>query len=232
MPEHLTPSEIQTRMRELLGRATLLRARGQRQEALELAQQAVSIDDASWEAHELIGDLLVELGRGELALESYRKARELNASRRALEDKLARAALARAAREQAATMSEALLSGKGRTTVLVRKPGYAALASVIAPGLGQVYNGEVVKGFVLLTLFMICFFLTGASLRAQMSFSPLSAQGSLYGPRVNVGSLLAGLFSGVSAVWVILLLAVWVYAIADAAIRASRTGTSDDTGLV
>jgi tetratricopeptide (TPR) repeat protein len=219
-------------MRELLGRATLLRARGQRQEALELAQQAVSIDDASWEAHELIGDLLVELGREELALESYRRARALNASRRALEDKLARAALARAARQRAASMSEALLSGKGRPSSLVRKPGYAALASAIAPGLGQVYNGEVAKGFVLLVLFLISFFLTGASLRAQTALGPLSPQGSLYGPRVDLGSLLAGLFSGVSALWVILLLVVWVYAIADAAIRASRTGTSDDTGLV
>jgi tetratricopeptide (TPR) repeat protein len=219
-------------MRELLGRATLLRARGQRQDALEVAQQATSVDDASWEAHELVGDLLVELGRQELAMESYRRARELNASRAALEDKLARAALARAAREQAASMSQALLSGKGPAASAVRKPGYAALASVIAPGLGQVYNGDLVKGFVLLILFMICFFLTAVSLRAQTSLSPLSPQGSLYGPRIDVGSLLAGLFSGVSALWVILLLAVWVYAIADAAIRASRTGTSDDTGLV
>jgi len=220
------------RVRELLGRATLLRARGQRQEALELGQQAVAIDETSWEGHELIGDLLVELGRGELALDSYRRARELNTSRRALEDKLARAALARAARDQVAIMSEVLLSGKGPSAGLVRKPGYAALASVIAPGLGQVYNGEVLKGFALLIVFMTCFFLSAVSLRSQMALGPLSPEGSLYGPRVDLGSVLAGLFSGVSALWVVLLLVVWVYAIADAAIRASRTATSDDTGLV
>jgi tetratricopeptide (TPR) repeat protein len=105
---------MQLRMRELLGRATLLRARGQRQEALELAQQAVSLEEGSWEAHELVGDLLVELGRGELALDSYRRARELNSSRTALEDKLARAALARAARLERASRSDALLTGRDR----------------------------------------------------------------------------------------------------------------------
>ena len=66
MSEEPTQSEIQLRIRELLGRATLLRAKGQRQEALEFTQQAIGLDETSWESHELAGDLLVELGRAEL----------------------------------------------------------------------------------------------------------------------------------------------------------------------
>ena len=232
MSDEPTHSEIQLRIRELLGRATLLRAKGQRQEALQLAQQALSLDEGSAEAHELAGDLLLELGRGELALESYRRARELNTSRTALEDKVARAALARAARLRAATRSEELLSGRARPGVQVRKPGYAAAMSAVVPGLGQLYNGEAGKGFLLLALFMAFFWLTGMSLRAQLALGPISAQGSLYGPRLDLGSMLSALFSGVTAIWMVLLLAVYIYAIADAGIRASRSATSDDSGLV
>jgi TM2 domain-containing membrane protein YozV len=233
MSEEPTPtaSEIQLKIRELLGRATLLRTKGQRQQALQLAQQAVGMDDESWEAHELAGDLLLELGRGDYALDSYRRARELNPSRTSLEDKIARAALARAARLQTTTMSEALLSGRIRPAP-ARKPGFAALMSMIAPGLGQLYNGEVIKGFVLLALSIVCFGLTGTSLRGQIVVGPASPQGSLYGSRIDLGAIGSALFSGITALWVILLFIVWVYSIADAAIVASRMNTSDGSGLV
>ncbi|MFB3883358.1 MAG: hypothetical protein ACE149_18990 [Armatimonadota bacterium] len=227
-----THSETQLRIRELLGRATLLRAKGQRQEALQLAQQAVSLDERSSESHELVGDLLLDLGRGEMALDSYRRARELNPSRTALEDKLARAALARAARLTAASRSQELLSGRGRAAGPPRKPGYAAAMSAIAPGLGQLYNGEAAKGFLLLALFIAFFWLTGMALKAQLAAGPISAQGSLYGPRLDLGAILSALFSGVTAIWMVLLLVTYIYAIADAAIRASRSATSDDSGLV
>jgi hypothetical protein len=36
----------------------------------------------------------------------------------------------------------------------------------------------------------------------------------------------------VTAIWMVFLLAVYIYAIADAGIRASRSATSDDSGLV
>ncbi len=232
MLEEPTQSEIQLRIRELLGRATLLRARGQRQEALELSQQAISLDDGGWEAHELAGDLLVELGRAELALEEYRRARQLNASRAALEDKLARAALAKATRDQVATISEELLSGRAAASFPPRKPAFAALMSLIVPGLGQLYNGEVIKGFVLLALFMMSFALVGMSLKGQIPVTIFSPQGSLYGPQIDFGAIVSALFSGVTAVWVILLLLVWIYSIADAAIRASRSARSDHTGIV
>jgi tetratricopeptide (TPR) repeat protein len=232
MSEEPTAAEIQLRLRELLGRATLMRARGERQQALQLAQEALVLDQRSWEAHELMGDILLDLGRGQPALESYRQARELNRSRAVLEEKIGRAALARAARLQAANLSEALLEGRAREAGPPRKPGFAALLSLIVPGLGQLYNGEVAKGFIMLAAFMLLFAVTGVSLRGQMAVTPISPQGALYGRQIDATSVLSGLFSGVSAIWVVLLLAVWIYSIADAGIKASRSMTSDHTGLV
>ncbi len=225
-----TQSEIQLKIRELLGRATLLRTKGQRAEALQLTQQAIALDEKGWEAHELAGDLQLEAGRGDFALDSYRKAHELNPSRTALEDKIARAALARAARLQTVEMSQALLSGRIKPST-PRKSGFAALMSMIVPGLGQLYNGEAIKGFVLVALWVACFALMGMSLKSQIVVGPASSQGSLYGPSVDLGSIASAMFSGLTAIWSILTLVIWIYAIADAAIVANRANSSDTTGL-
>ncbi len=232
MTDEPTAAEIQLKLRELLGRATLMRARGERQQALQLAQEALVLDQDSWEAHELMGDILLDLGRGEAALGSYRKAKELNSSRGVLEEKIGRAALARAARLQTANLSEALLEGRALGGGTPRKPGFAALLSLFVPGLGQLYNGEVVKGFVMLIVFMLLFGVMGVSVRAQMATSPISPQGALYGRQIDITAILSNLFSGVNAIWVVLLLGVWIYAIADAGIKAGRSATSDHTGLV
>ena len=232
MSDEPTLSEIQNRIRELLGRATLLRARGERQQAFQLAQQALDLDEGSWEAHELVGDLQLDMGRGEQALQSYRRARQLNESRGILEEKIGRAALARAARLRTANLSEALLDGMARPSGPKRKPGLAALLSLIIPGLGQLYNGEAVKGFIMAALFILLFGLNAVGIRGHLTASLFPSQGILYGPRVDTTRLLSEVFSGINAVWVLLLIGVWIYSIADAGIRASRTLTSDDSGLV
>ena len=232
MSDQPTPSEIQLKIRELLGRATLLRARGDRQQALLLLQQAIDLDDESWEAHELLGDLLLDLNRADQALQTYRRARELNKQRAVLEEKIGRAAIARAARLRSTELSQALLQGRPPSKPLPRKPGYAALFSLVVPGLGQVYNGQVLKGFLMMMAYLVLFALAAMAVRGEMAIRPAPSMGTLYGPQIDAGALLSSLFSGVSGLWIGLLLALWIYSIADAAIRAGRTMTSDDTGLV
>ena len=231
MPPEPISAEIQIRIRELLGRATLLRSRGERAEALKLAQEALTLNEASWEAHELVGDLLMEMKRGEQALESYRRARDLNRSRPVLEEKIGRAALARASRLQAARMSEALLDGTVGAPAPPRKPAIAALFSLVIPGLGQLYNGQPVKAILFAAVFLVAFGFTTMAVLSQVT-SPISSQGMLYAPSLDLSAMLSGAFSGVNAVWTLLLLATYIYAVADAGLTASRTMTSDDTGLV
>jgi len=232
MSDGPTRSEIRLKVRELLGQATLLRARRELERAVERARQAIALDEGDWEPHELLGDLLLDLNRASSALESYRRAQELNPRRVVLEDKIARAALAQAAALRTAERSQALLSGTAKTDSVKRSPAYAALFSLIVPGLGQLYNGQVVKALVVLAAFVFTFALATLSVLRQLALQPMSSMGRLYGPRIDVGALLSSLFGGVSALWVVVLALIWIYAVADAAIRASRTMTSDDTGLV
>lgn len=232
MSEEPTQAEIQNKVRELLGRATLLRARGDRTQAVELVRQALALDDANWESHELMGDLLLETDHVEDAMQSYRRARDLNQSRGVLEEKIGRAALARAAKERSAELSRALLEGKPLPSGPRRNPAYAALFSFVVPGLGQVYNGDVLKGLVIVVAYLILFALAGVTIRAEIAARPISSMGSLYGPQTDVNSLFSALFGGVAALWVGLLVVLWIFSIAEAAIHASKTMTSDHTGLV
>ena len=232
MSEQPTFSEIQTRIRELLGRATLLRTRGEHQKAIELVQEALHLDEDGWEAHELVGDLHLDLGKGTWALESYRRARQINPSRGVLEEKIGKAALSQAARQQTALMSEALLDGMARTPSTPRRPAMAALFSLVIPGLGQLYNGQVLKGFIMALLFVVLFGLTTMVILGQVRAAPASPQGVLYTPTVDLGAILSGVFSGINAVWVLLLLALYIYSVADAGLTAGSSMTSDDTGLV
>lgn len=224
--------ETRQKLRELLGRATLLRVRGEHEKALEIAYEAVGIDHENWEAHELLGDLLVSVNRPEQALESYGRARELNRSRVALEDKIARAALKRAARLSAVALSQAYLDGTAKSDTVKRNPAYAALFSLLLPGLGQVYNGQLVKGMAMLFTFTLCFALSVLAVLRDFAARSPGPQGILYGPRIDTSVILSALFTGVTAIWVVLLLALWVYSVVDAAVRAGRTLTADDSGVV
>jgi TM2 domain-containing membrane protein YozV len=224
-----TRADIVTKVRELLGRATLARARNQRDEAMRLVQEALALDDASAEAHELRGDLLLDVKRGDDAMASYRRAMELHPDRPTLEEKVARAALLRAARQQTLEMSQAILEGRAKPAGPKKSPAYAALLSVIAPGLGQLYNGEVMKGFAMLIGFVFVFALLVLAVLREIAANPLNVQ-AMYGRPMDTGSVASAVLGNTLLIVVLSLL--YIYSVADAAISASRTMTSDETGLV
>jgi tetratricopeptide (TPR) repeat protein len=232
MSEEQSRADIQLKIRELLGRATLARARGRHDEALELAREASSLGEKNWEAHELSGDIFLDLERPSDALASYRQARKLNPARGILEEKIGRAALGDRRQRRQAERSRALLEGTAEPAGPTRNPSYAALFSLIVPGLGQVYNGQVLKGAIMLVVFVFLFALASLSVLRQLTLAPPGGTGTAYGSQMDPGSIFAALFSGLAGLWVLLLAALWIYAVADAALRAARTMTSDDTGLV
>ncbi len=208
--------EVRQQVRELMGRATLARVRGEQAQALKLAQEALVLQEANWEVHEFIGDVLMDLGRGGEALGSFRRAREMNPSRVELEDKVARAAVRRAAYQDQLAHMNALLEGRAPQEH-VRKPAYAAVCSLLVPGLGQFYNGQLGKAFGILAAFLL--------------FSLLSFYGAASGVAHGSGEVASSALSG-AAVWLVLLVLLYAYAVIDGVVVAGRTMTKDRTGLV
>ncbi len=228
-PGEPTRLEIETKVREALGRATLARARNQREQALKLVQEVIVLDDTSSEAYELQGDLLLDLKRGAEAMASFKRARELHPDRPVLEDKIARAALQRAARQQTIEMSQAILEGKVKPQEK-KSPGTAAMLSFLGPGLGQLYNGELMKGLAMLLAFIFLFALELLAVLREMATGP--AGGLLgYGQGLSTSTIGSALSSGSTLLVTILLSVLWIYSMIDAALVAGRTA-SDSTGLV
>jgi TM2 domain-containing membrane protein YozV len=206
-----TRSDIALKVRQLLGQATLLRTRGQRMQAFQLTQEAIRLAEQSWEAHELQGDVLMDMGRATEAMTSYRRARELRPDRIALEDKIARGALRAAARNQMLAQADLVLGDRGRGGDAKRKSGYAALFSLM-PGLGQIYNGQVLKGIVVGIVMVI--------------FIAVASQ------QLDVSLFRTSLLGGVSPVWAALIALLWLYSVIDAIIYASKNQEAGPPGSV
>lgn len=95
-----------------------------------------------------------------------------------------------------------------------RNPTLSALQSAFLPGLGQFYNGDYLKGCVIFGITLIVDFsvlrLIGNALYAQRDIPVLT-------------TIAATLFHGPSLVLLLLLLAIWVYAVIDAGQVAKHT---------
>ncbi len=169
-------------LKDLMGRATLARVRGDKEQALRLAQQALVLDEENWEVHEFIGDVLMENNRGADALTSYKRAWALNPKRVELETKVARAAARFAARQDQLANMNAILEGRAPKEP-VRKPALAGVLSLLLPGLGQLYNWQVVKGAVLVVSYLVVAMITMYSSAAHLRKRAVTLARCLADPR-------------------------------------------------
>ena len=88
------------------------------------------------------------------------------------------------------------------------------------------------KGILVVVVWLALCAVTAAVVRTELAVRPTGPMGSLYDSSLDVNALLSAAFGGPGAIWVLALAGVWIYAVADAAIRAGKTMTSDHTGVV
>jgi len=144
--------QTQSRVEQLLRDAYLLRMRQQWGAAEELCRQALELAPEDVQGLELLGDLLTEKGSEAQALETYRKAFELQPLKASLEEKIARAVLRKAEDERERLQAQLMLSKPVSGKQKKRNQTMAVLLSAICPGGGQMLNGQYVKGGIFLGL--------------------------------------------------------------------------------
>jgi tetratricopeptide (TPR) repeat protein len=203
-----TPSAGPDRVAALLREAHLLRMRSRFVEAEEKVREAVALAPEDPAALEMLGDLLAEKGSIAEAVEIYRRAMERAPGRAVLEEKHARLVLMLADQQQERALAQMLLedprrAGSGRR----RNPMHAFLLSAFLPGLGQLYNGEYLKGVLFLAGGFLTFLLGGESLLRLL----FAVSGGRAAP------------SGLEAVFGFLSFLLWVAAMVDAPVRAQRS---------
>ena len=144
--------ERRQEIERLLTEANLLRLRLQFEEAEALCHKILNLDPNCSEAHEILGEIHRSLGRLEEAMEEFKKAIELDPKNVRAQTALAETSLLLA--EQRAEEKRLKETIEKRPPRAERSPTLAALYSLIAPGLGQVYNGDLLKGLAFITLFL------------------------------------------------------------------------------
>lgn len=216
----------------LLTLANVQRMRGQSGEARRSIETALALSEglsnrALAPIHELRGDFLLAENKWDEARTAYEQAHELDSERVSAEKKFAettlRIAEAKAVAEgstlgiESETFGDGAFGGGARGK---RNPGLALIMSLVVPGFGQLFNGELVKGGICAGVFVLALAAIALSPDGQVLFAKIAAV-------FNPGSHAAERASDPLSPLLIVLLALagiaWLYSVIDAAAGATKS---------
>lgn len=125
-------------LEQLLRQITAARVRGDWMTARKFAEEAIKRAPERADLHELLGDILRQLGDKEGALACYQRARDLEPERPSAEEKFAATLLELQSFEVPDDAAPAF----------PKNPTVAATLSAVLPGTGQLYNEQWLKGIL------------------------------------------------------------------------------------
>lgn len=185
-------------------------------ERLEKARESAA--DKSVLVIELEGDLAFAQGRFLTAERLYKEAFAINPKNPKLEEKYATALLKMHEPELAPLRK---LDDSFWSNIVPRNPLVSAVQSAILPGLGQLHNGEWLKGLIMM---LVTIFISLAQLRSYISkLAIYRDQGT-----ASTDSLItatATFFQGFGIVLTVFYFLLWLYSIIDA-IKIAREANS------
>lgn len=220
----------------LMTQVNVFRARGQVTDAREILEKALLYAETSPPRErapmlEELGDLLMLEEQFEAAAEKFQEAGAMDSSRTALvERKYANARIALSDKEAEKRMGQAVLRDDSIGDILAsdglsgrsgrRNAGLAMTLSVVVPGFGQFYNGQFIKGAVLLGTFALSLLIISLSPDKENLFGNLAAlfalkQGKIAGPSPMIIAIAVVGF------------AAWLYSLVDAPFYANQTTDTD-----
>ena len=236
-PAPTVPADPIARERErdrLLTFANVQRMRGQTGDALLTLEDALLMVEgrAAASIYELMGDLLAGDGKLPEAQDAYNKAHHADKNRASAERKYAKIALQIADSKAERSLADAMIRGDSISDLMAagalesdrgrRNAGMAMFLSIITPGFGQFYNGEVVKGIILVGIFLADLLLLALLPDKNIFTRKIAAIFALSsGKYANQPVSNLAIFAG------IVLAAVWLYAIVDAPFSAAKTAKTN-----
>ena len=210
-------------LEKVLRQAHLHKMRQERARALELITRATEMAPEDPDTWELMGDMLADMGRYEEAQAAYKKCLALVPDRVSVDKKHARMIFYQNEKQYERTQMERLMSGESpaEVSLVPRKPGLALMMGLVLPSSAQFYNGQFVKGGIILTVLVVL----GAVLLLNPGFvAAASGFIHLIAARPQPGATEALSFPIVFAAF--LWLIVYIYSIIDGIIVSARLGSS------
>ena len=144
----------------LMALSHLQRMRGQIRDAEDTCRKALEISPGDVKIREMLGDILQEEGKIDMALAEYRAALAISPGAESLEKKFAKVTLEIGEAEHARQLAEDMIRNPRKYAGRARSPVIAVISSAVVPGLGQLYNGQIIKAVIVfgsVLLFMITY---------------------------------------------------------------------------
>ncbi|MHB0912052.1 MAG: tetratricopeptide repeat protein [Armatimonadota bacterium] len=201
--------ESEREVERLLALANLQRMRGQWTEAEETLAKALAIAPGDVTLREMLGDVLAECGKLDQALAEYHAGLQSSPGKASLEKKHAKMVLAIGEKEHEKALAKDMLENPAKYNLRRRKPGTALLIALV-PGLGQIYNGEYVKGGVISGMVLL-FFIAMAAMQTPYPSTTYSITDLLH--FTNPLVLLVGFLAFIA----------YIYGLIDAPITADKS---------
>jgi tetratricopeptide (TPR) repeat protein len=236
----LSPEQERERER-LISQATAFRVKGQITDARLTLQKALEFADtmtpqAQAPLFEQLGDLLQTEDMYDESLAAYARALELDPRRVSADRKHAEAALQKARASGKLSVNAALMRGDSVAELLVsgelggnrgkRNAGMAMFLSMIVPGFGQFYNGEIIKAIILVGAFTISLLVLSLSPEKNVLFKDIVAVFALQGQRASFG------ISPLTTFFALVCVGTWLYSIVDAPFSAGKSGEIRSDGPI
>jgi hypothetical protein len=232
------PTDPLAREREhnrLMTLANVERMRGDLTQSEKTLQTALLFTEGMQErdiapVHELIGDLKMQRGDLKGALAAYDTAHKMNTERASAERKFAEVTLKLARIDGALAHTEELVKSDRFVSILAdagpqkrRNAGVAMLFSLF-PGFGQFYNGQFVKGAILMALIVI----SSLVIALSGNWAGMVQQFVVaFKPGINMQPMP---FNPVMWIFVLISVGTWLYSLVDAPFFANKRnmeGTGD-----
>jgi len=206
MDERLTIEQEQE-VERLLTLAHVQRMRGQIRDAEDTARKALEVSPGDVKIRQMLGDILYEEGKLDMALAEYRAVLAICPSDELLEKKFAKVTLEIGESEYQKQLAEDMIQNPHKYGGRARSPVLALISSIV-PGLGQLYNGQTTKAAIIFGV-NVLFWIAVAALQRYPRGIGTTAEFFYYtNPLVMLLGILAGL--------------AWLYAIIDAPLTADK----------
>ena len=206
---------------QLLSRANYHRIRQEFDQMDQICRQILELDPDNALAMEWVTDAIYERGDLQTAAAEYKKLVEAGISKDSAETKYAKIMLELAEQERQKALVQEMLDNPAKFARPERSPLIALLLSLVAPGFGHLYLGELIKGGIILGVTFISYIAlalspgTGELLRQFLMLLSLGYGSDIGSPKQPI-DFFSILFSGI-------LLFTYIYAVIDAPLIATKT---------
>ncbi len=202
----------------LITAAHVHRRRGDYDLAVKTIEKALEISPDDLDAREFSADMLFARGKLEEASEHYKEIMAADKSRASAEEKYAKAILQIAEGKRQQQLLRDILENpsKYKNAPPARSPVMAAVLSA-APGFGQIYNGQFVRGVIIFMLTMIFWFF----------FYLLKPDISIYRPEDRITAFVQNL-SPMAVIFALAAVFLHIYAFVDAPVTAGKQKETEE----